>query len=371
MRDAARPFRLVWMRTVGVRNLHTDQFEPGAHINVIAGDNGQGKTSLLEAIYVAATTRSFRTARLRDVVAHGVKELAVRVELEETIQAQALRRVQTVSWAKQKLELKLDEHKPASLAEYAARAPVVVFHPEELTLSTGPAAVRRRLLDRLAFYRVPSHIKALTRYARALKARQELLRRDQHGAELDAYEEVLAQSGCALSSAREGAARDLADKTQQAFTRIAAPGLAVGLAYDPGGASEIEAARAALRERRDADRRAPTATFGPHRDDLTIALDGHAARRVASQGQHRAITLAIKAAEREAVAEITGLWPLQLLDDISSELDESRTEALLQFLSETRGQVFLTTTRRGLFTGSIAGQNPTYFQVVAGTVKRA
>lgn len=362
---------MLWLRSVGVRNLLPDRFEPGPGINIVSGANGQGKTSLLEAIYLVATTRSFRTSRVREVVSHGVKELAIKVELEEELLERAARRVQTLTFSDRKVDVRVDEHRPASLGEYAVRAPVVVFHPEELALSTGPAVVRRKLLDRLAFYRVTSHLRQLGDYARALKTRQELLRRGAGEGELVVYEQILASTGAAVTRARATAAEDLADKTRTAFERIAAPGLTIELRYDPGGSAEEGAARAELAERRDSDRRSPTAGFGPHRDDLKILIGGHAARRVASQGQHRAITLAIKAAESDAVAEITGLWPIQLLDDISSELDEARTEALLGFLAETRGQVFLTTTRRGLLSDALHGKNTSYFQVVEGAVKSA
>ncbi|HEY4117329.1 MAG TPA: DNA replication and repair protein RecF, partial [Byssovorax sp.] len=85
--------------------------------------------------------------------------------------------------------------------------------------------------------------------------------------------------------------------------------------------------------------------FGPHRDDLELRLDGRLARVVASQGQHRAVTLALKAAEAATVAALRGLWPMLLLDDVSSELDRARTAALFDFLGDAHGQIVLTTTR--------------------------
>jgi DNA replication and repair protein RecF len=133
----------------------------------------------------------------------------------------------------------------------------------------------------------------------------------------------------------------------------------------------VETARAELARERGRDARAPSASFGPHRDDLTLRLGGHAVRLVASQGQHRAITLALKAAESAVLQRLTGLTPIQLLDDVSSELDPTRNRALYTFLREARGQVFLTTPRPELVEGPFEALERSSFQVLAGQVHRA
>ncbi|MGZ5969995.1 MAG: DNA replication/repair protein RecF, partial [Polyangiales bacterium] len=121
-----------------------------------------------------------------------------------------------------------------------------------------------------------------------------------------------------------------------------------------------------LYERRDEDRRRGAATRGPHLDDLALALDGHPARRVASQGQHRAIVLALKGAELETIREAREVEPVLLLDDVSSELDPARNAALFHFLHERQGQVLLTTTRPELI--EIASERAD-FRVSSGTVE--
>jgi DNA replication and repair protein RecF len=107
-----------------------------------------------------------------------------------------------------------------------------------------------------------------------------------------------------------------------------------------------------LRDARRLDARAKRTAFGPHRDDIALAVDGHAARVVASQGQHRAITLALKIAEQTCIAQARRVQPILLLDDVSSELDAERTAALYDHLATTASQIFLTTTRRDLILGS-------------------
>lgn len=370
--DAGR----VWLRelTVGAfRNLTNQTFALDREMNLICGDNGQGKTALLEAVYLVATSKSFRASRLREVVRHGETSLSVRAAFaEQRGDLPPLDRLQTAVLHRSTLQLRLDGNEPDNVVSYARHSPVVVFHPDELQLSNGPAALRRRLLDRLGFYLAPGSVRSSTRYARALRARQELLRRPTASlAEIEAFELVAAREGAALTRARARAVGDFSPELVRAFGKIAAPDLRLVVRYDAGGtADEVEAAEQ-LRERRHRDVGAKVATFGPHKDELALELGGYPARQVASQGQHRALALAMKAAESASIARSTGLWPIQLLDDISSELDPTRTEALFSFLEETRGQLLITSTREGLLRDALAAANPKVFQVVGGAIKEA
>ena len=370
--DAGR----VWLRelTVGAfRNLTNQTFAPDREMNLICGDNGQGKPALLEAVYLVATSKSFRASRLREVVRPGEAGLTVRAaSAEQRGDLPPLDRLQTAALHRSTLQLRLDGNEPDNVVSYARHSPVVVFHPDELQLSHGPAALRRRLLDRLGFYLAPGSVRASTRYARALRARQELLRRPTASlAEIEAFELVAAREGAALTRARARAVADFSPELVRAFGKIAAPDLRLVVRYDAGGtADEVEAAEQ-LRERRHRDVGAKVATFGPHKDELALELGGYPARQVASQGQHRALALAMKAAESATIARSTGLWPIQLLDDISSELDPTRTEALFSFLEETRGQLLITSTREGLLRDALAAANPKVFQVVGGAIKEA
>ncbi|WP_437569763.1 DNA replication/repair protein RecF [Sorangium sp. So ce542] len=336
------------------RNLGRIDVEPAPRLNVIAGNNGQGKTSLLEAIYFAATSRSFRTHRAAELVRHGADVASARARFVERRDAlPPLAREQTAAVEQKRCVVRIDGNRPPSLSSFATRSPVVAFHTEELALSTGPASARRTLLDRLALFMDPQSADHRARYAQALRARHELLHRGggapaQAGAELDAFEELCALHGAALTRARAAAVEALAPELAHAFARIAAPDLTLAARYAPGGASDAAQAAEALREHRRRDAHRPNAGFGPHRDDLVLELDGHPARVVASQGQHRALTLSLKAAETAAIASVRGVEPILLLDDVSSELDPDRTAALFTFLGMARGQVFLTTTRRDL-----------------------
>lgn len=359
------------------RNLTRVDLTPSPRFNVVSGQNGQGKTSLLEAIYFVATSRSFRTHRPAELLRHGAAAGSVRAQFVEDSGSAGLAplaREQLAAIDGSRCSVRIDGARPPTLAAFATRSPVVAFHPEEMALSTGPASLRRTLLDRLALFMSAVAADHRARYERALKARQELLRRGGPAAEgeIEAFEALAARHGAALTRARGEAAAALVAELSLAFRRIAAPDLELCAEYTPGGsADEAEAAAALLRARR-ADAVRPTASFGPHRDDLVLSLDGRKARVVASQGQHRAITLALKAAEVATIGRVRGLSPVLLLDDVSSELDAQRTDALFAYLTDQNGQIFVTTTRRPLIllpAGLASAER--HFEVAAGGVEEA
>jgi DNA replication and repair protein RecF len=361
------------------RNLARVDLTPSPRFNVVSGQNGQGKTSLLEAIYFVATSRSFRTHRPAELLRHGASAASVRARFVEDGDGSGLpplAREQIAAIEGSRCTVRLDGARPPTLAAFATRSPVVAFHPEEMALSTGPAALRRMLLDRLALFISPVAADHRARYERALKARQELLRRSGASGtpavegEIDAFEALAARHGAALTRARSEAAAALIAELAGAFRRIAAPDLALDARYSPGGSADEAEAREAHRRARRGDAVRPAASFGPHRDDLVLSLGGKSARIVASQGQHRAITLALKAAEVATISRVRGLEPVLLLDDVSSELDAERTEALFSYLTDQRGQIFVTTTRRALIAlpGALAGSEK-HFTAEAGDVR--
>ncbi|MDW8248176.1 MAG: DNA replication and repair protein RecF [Myxococcales bacterium] len=326
------------------RNIERAELKPGRRLTVISGNNGQGKTSLLEAIYFAATSKSFRTPRLAEVTRHQQLLTSVRAHFRDG--PAGMIREQIASINEGKRVVKIDERRPPSLASYAVRSPVVCFHNAELELSLGPAATRRMLLDRVSLFLEPSSIDHRERYRKALRERQKALTlRGAEATELSPYEELCARHGAAISRARGRAAEAVNAHLAEIFAQIAAPGPSLKATFRRGGSDEEEVMLQELRARRPRDRTRGVSSFGPHRDELLLTLDQHPVRIVASQGQHRAITLALKLAEFQAIARARGVLPVLLLDDVSSELDRDRTSALLLLLGHTGAQIFLTTTR--------------------------
>ena len=347
------------------RNLEAVDLEPGARFNVISGDNGQGKTNLLEGIYVLATSRSFRQASLATWF---VTERTLRAS--ERHRARGRRRSRAERRSQAGRARGADRWQATRLlATYAVRTPVVVFHPGEVALSMGSGAERRRLLDRIALFVQATSMDELERYGRAMRERQRALEtRGIAASDVVHWEALMVRHGLAVMDVRSEAALLLAAAAEPAFARIAAPGLALSVRYSPGASRDAEEFGSTLAASRAVDQRRGGSRFGPHRDELVLSIGERPVRGVASQGQHRAVVLALKSAEVQVVGAARGSRPILLLDDVSSELDRDRTAALFAFLREQRGQVFLTTTRPELI--AIDRAERMDLRVVSGSICR-
>jgi DNA replication and repair protein RecF len=311
---------------------------------VLSGDNGQGKTTILEAIYLVCTSRSFRTSKTAELIGYGAPAASVRATLAEDLGGET--REQAVGLEGTRRKVTLAGKRPQSLAAYATQSPVVVFHPGELLLSSGPAAKRRTLLDRIALFVDPMSADHLQRYTAASRSRQRLLEtRGSTAPGLDAFEALMAAHGAAVGRARAAATARIASPLVEAFARITDDAHVLAVRYEAGAPDDEQTTLLALARERERDRRRGSAGVGPHRDDLELWLGGHDVRAHASQGEHRAVTMALKMAELSTIGAARGLEPLLLLDDVSSELDVARTRRLLELLGQNPGQILLTTTR--------------------------
>lgn len=353
----------------GFRNLRRVTFEPVERLNVIAGDNGQGKTSLIEALYLVATSRSFRTEQTADLICDAGSEALVVANLTEG----DLPREQRALLTAKGRAFRLNGKRPASFATYAVQTPVVVFHPGDLGLVSGPAQGRRTLLDRVGLFFEPASAEHRTRYQRALRARQRVLEdRGMAAPDLDALEAVASQHGSALTAIRSRTAERLVEALGPAFVKMAAPGLDLSARLRQSGNPDPEAFRTALAASRRDDLRRGRACFGPQRDDLELFVAGRPAREQASQGQQRILTLALKLAELDCLRQARSSHPVLLLDDVSSELDPSRTGAVYQLLENAESQVFVTTTRPELFsTPELAADQRADFALQSGMLMPA
>ncbi len=334
------------------RNIAELSIEPAPRYNVVAGDNGQGKTSLLEALYAVATSRSFRTERPRELLRDGCEFARVDASIVEGPE----QRTQRLTVSRAGRAVLYDGQRPESLSGYATRTPVIVFHPGDLELTMGGATRRRDLLDRVALFSDPAVADDRKRYRHALKERQTVLdQRGEHASELSVYETLAARHGARLAQSRANATELLERDAAPGFRRLCASTLPFAMRYRPGGALDEATLEKEFANRRGQDRRRHAASFGPHRDDLELEIDGRPARKHASQGQHRILSLTLKLAELAAIRSARGAHPVLLLDDVSSELDPTRTGAVYDFLRESESQVFVTTTRPELFQTPGAG----------------
>jgi len=357
----------------GFRNLATQTVELSPRFNVLAGDNGQGKTNVLEAIYLATTAKSFRTTTFVDCVAHGASSAHVRASIVDDRDVGAPAREQAIDLVEGRRKPLIDGKRPASHAAFALATPIVVFEPSSLRLSQGPSSERRKLLDRVAFHLAAANggsamlLDSAARYRHALASRKRLLARGD-ARMLEPYEKLMAEHGVRIVRARREASDSIVSATVRAFEDITRSGVALDLHYAPRGPEDPEDFARMLEDSREKDARRGTTSVGPHRDDLVVTLGTHPAQKVASQGQHRAIVLALKSAELATIAHARGVDPILLLDDVSSELDPSRNAALFAFLHAQVGQVVLTTTRPEVIE---LHSDRTDFRVRAGSVVRA
>jgi DNA replication and repair protein RecF len=316
---------------------------------VFSGDNGQGKTNLLEAIFIIATLRSFRTAKLADAVAFGAERatLGARVLKDELV------RLYEVELSHGARKVTLDGKAVRPLARYFGGFNVVVFTPEDLALPRGAPADRRRFLDRGVFNLRPDYLATAQDYERVLKTRNTVLRQagdeviDRGRAEnlLAVYDQQLAVLGARVIASRLAFLDLVQEELATAFSAITRTGLTASARYmvrsDAVTSDAIVGKLAASRMKDFATR---ATQVGPHRDDVVFELAGREAGTYASQGQLRALMLAWKTAELQVLGRAHGDPPILLLDDVSSELDPQRNEFLFEHLATLAGQCFITTT---------------------------
>ena len=309
------------LRAHGFRNLQSLGFEPGSHFNVIHGDNGAGKSNLLEALYYLGALKSFRGAKTDDLIALDSDNALLEATLDG---GPAPHKLRIDIGRSQRRRLQLDGKRPRSTSSWHQTVRMVLFHPGDLILASGAADKRRAFLDRMLEQMDPIYGSTLASYEKALRSRNRLLKEERTDRpSVRAYDAILSKAGAVVGQARRRLIDDLAPRVVRAFSDVFAGDTPLGVSYLP---------------------RVEPTEDGPHGDDLELRLHQVGARHHGSQGQHRTIVLALKTAELELLSERTGRVPILLLDDVSSELDRSRNRRFFEVLSHAGGQVFLTTT---------------------------
>lgn len=315
------------------------ELAPG--LTAILGANGEGKTNLLEAIAWLATLESFRGVPTEALIRDGAPFAVIRAEGEREGRELTLE-AQLSASGRNRVQVNRQPLKRAKDMLGALR--VSVFAPDDLVLVKGGPAERRRYLDDLLVALHPRNDALRTEVDRVLRQRNALLR--QAGGRLagdvaftlDVWDEKLAQAGEALAAARTALVERLTPTLAATYDELAQRPVAVGARYDAVWAAEGLAA--ALASARADDVRRGVSTVGPHRDELTLTLEARPARTHASQGEQRSLALALRLAAHRVVTEATGSPPVLLLDDVFSELDPDRSDALLAHLPA--GQSVLT-----------------------------
>jgi DNA replication and repair protein RecF len=337
-------------------------FAPGFHL--FLGDNAQGKTNILEAIYLIATLRSFRGVGSAQMVRHGQKGYFV----SGKIATQGEHEVK-IYWSARERNLTLDSRPVRKLTDYLGVLRTVVFCTEDLQLIKGPGRARRRFLDLLLSQTYPTYLPLLQRYTRAVRSRNALLKRPILDPQaLESFSRELIAVGTELTRFRTELMPRFAPMAQHAYRSISNDAEELRLEYSPSVRKDfaMELAQSHARERGYR-----STMVGPHRDELQLLLNDKPAAQYGSEGQKRTLAIAMKMAQAEYLTEIHGSPPVLLIDDIMGELDVRRRSGFLPLLQRahvSRGQVFMTATEENW--PEELGREVQRWRVKHGTIQR-
>ncbi|MFT3925584.1 MAG: DNA replication/repair protein RecF [Myxococcales bacterium] len=366
IRDA---IRLESLTLSGFRNLGPLTFEPGPRFNVIFGDNGAGKSNLLEAVTYLATLGSFRDAKKEDMVALNAPRALMRAK----VSGRPLSREYKIALERESARVvTVDGKRPSSLGSYYEGIQLVLFHPGHVDLMAGGPEPRRAFLDRVLEQVDASYARSVADYGKALRSRNRLLKQEQIDVRsIRAYDPILAELGARIGQARAKLVAELKPLTEGFFAEITEHALPLEMTYAARHRPDEQALREALAQSFEKDRARGFTGVGPHGDDLRVGVEKSLVKHLASQGQHRALVLSLKVSELFVLARRTGRMPLFVLDDVSSELDRSRNSRFFRLLSRLGAQVFLSTTHREfILLESDEPQVRVDFQMERGELKR-
>jgi DNA replication and repair protein RecF len=364
MPNHAMPMHLAHLRLRDFRNyarLDAD-FLPG--FQVLLGDNAQGKTNILEAIYLMATLRSFRGVGGAQMIRHSQKGYFVGGK----VVGQGDHEIK-MYWSAQERKLSLDAQPVKKLTDYLGALRVVIFCTEDLQLVKGPSRSRRRFVDLLLTQTHNFYLPLLQRYARALRSRNALLKQRQPDeSALESFSTELIRAGDEIVRLRRELVPKLSPLARLAYRRISNDAEELRLEYQPSVKKDFAVELTASRKREAAYR---STLIGPHRDEYTMLLNGQSAAQFGSEGQKRTLAIALKMAQAEYLTGIHGSPPILLIDDVMGELDVKRRAGFLPLLERAhhaRGQVFMTCTEENW--PRELGRDLLRWEVKGGTLKK-
>ena len=330
--------RFAFLRTVAFRNLLDAEIDVRGKDIFLVGENGQGKSNFLEALYFCSYASSFRGSRDKDIVRTGEKDCSASVLFEDS-----LYRNVNVAYKDGKKIITLDGKKVEDRKELLAVAPSIVFCHEDMEFVSGTPERRRWFFDQTRSLWDPLYLEDLRRYRLVLKNRNALFRKDaqsrprldpETAAMLDALDPQLARYGLEVKAKRQQTADEFSLVFEPLYREIA--GIAgIGVKYLPSWKEEeLGGVLAQLRERREADLTLGVSLSGPHRDRYLFTREGQEFSEKASTGQRRLLALLLRIAQASFFSEKTGEKPVLLLDDVLLELDGEKRRKFISKIPE-------------------------------------
>ncbi len=339
---------LAWLELIDVRCYERLRFEPETGINTLVGDNGAGKTSILESIAYLGLLRSFRGTPDEALIRTGAERAVIRGEFAVP---SGTTRVEVEVPRSGRRRVLVNGKRPKRNRDVLAQVPVVAFQPDDLDLVKRGPGLRRAYLDDLAAQIWPRAGADQQDYDRAVRQRNTLLKQEGRRTDpftLDVWDDRVAVSGAAVFEHRRRTLAKLDAALGEAYRLVGETGsLTWSYATNWGATIESGADAAMLqqslaeRRARDMDQRVTSA--GPHRDDPALIVDGRPARSMASQGEQRTVALALRVAAYRVLTMEGSTRPMLLLDDVFSELDPVHAHGVMSLFDD--GQVFVTSAR--------------------------
>ncbi|MBP0969154.1 MAG: DNA replication/repair protein RecF [Oscillospiraceae bacterium] len=327
--------KLISEKIKDFRNIKNADFFPSTAVTVICGENGQGKTNLLESIFMLTGAKSFRHVKDRELPNKNSTGQSV---LESVFFAEGRKQEIRITVGSKGRIASLNRGSERKASELAGKFCCVVFSPEHLDLVKGTPAERRRFIDTALCQISPGYLSDLREYTRLLAQKNALLKDARNIAAafdmLEVYDERMAEKASSLASFRRKFSTELETGASEAYSSVSGDRESFSMRYlsTTGDDDDPEEILRMISAARSDDIRMGYCTIGPHRDDLEILLNGDPARVYGSQGQQRTAVLALKLAEAGIFRKKLGEEPVLLLDDVLSELDGSRQEFLLRRL---------------------------------------
>lgn len=336
------------------RNLNNITIRPSSGCNLLYGCNGQGKTNVLEAIYLLGNLRSFRNTKVNDCICHGNSTAQIGCTIVSYTSCSTIR----LTLEQNGKKLILDDKAVNRASDIHGKINTVVFSPDDTNMVKFGPETRRRYLDRIVYGSSINYLQYWHDYHRILKQRNYLLKL-KHNDDLLVWSEKLAESGAHIVFERQRYIEQLNERLQKHYTTISLTSQSVTVSYKPNGlySETINGLKEELllqfESNLESDKKYGTTSSGPHRDDIIFLIDNKQIKSFASQGEQKSFVLALKMSEMEHSEILYGEPPILLLDDMTSELDSSRTRNLTDFICERSMQVFITTTDRNRVNQSI------------------
>ncbi len=323
------------------RNYRNLELEFDNSRNIIVGENAQGKTNLIEAIYMCSFAKSFRTNNSADLVSFDSDYARINASIE----SEDIYKTINITINSKGKKVILKDGKPIKrLSDLLNNLVVVVFSPDDLRIIKDSPEKRRNFINRELSQLRPNYFDNLSKYNEAIKHKNALLKSGKFDEYvLDAYDDQIARSGFNLIRYRREFINNLSNKAAEIQSFISAERENLEIVIDETiSPNNMEDMLEALKMNRDKDSYFGYSSIGPHRDDLVFEINGRDAKKYGSQGQQRTIALSLKLAEIKIAREILGENPILLLDDVLSELDLDRQSFLINEIDDV--QLFITST---------------------------